>query len=260
MVQVGGDEAAFAERFGPPTRSNVIEFLTIDRTTRIPSLPAWRRRARMRGRCARSSRRRCGRRSTSSISTSPRPRRDSSPCTTRVRFFPGGDAGQPRRHRRQERNDGARRGLELRTVARRGYPGDGVGRGRRRRARAGGVRGRAGRGPGRADRGRGQDGADQRRGAGHRADRRRGAGRRGHSARPGALGGGCGPGGGPGARRRGGRRRSVRARRRRRPPAAPGPPGEARPAGPRAPSERRSAAAHRGRGVGRGDVSGARHP
>ena len=32
MVQVGGDEAAFAERYGPPTRSNVIEFLTIDRT------------------------------------------------------------------------------------------------------------------------------------------------------------------------------------------------------------------------------------
>ncbi len=32
VVQVGGDEAAFAERYGPPTRSNVIEFLTIDRT------------------------------------------------------------------------------------------------------------------------------------------------------------------------------------------------------------------------------------
>ena len=32
MVQVGGDEAAFAERYGAPTRSNVIEFLTIDRT------------------------------------------------------------------------------------------------------------------------------------------------------------------------------------------------------------------------------------
>ena len=32
MVQVGGDEAAFGERYGAPTRSNVIEFLTIDRT------------------------------------------------------------------------------------------------------------------------------------------------------------------------------------------------------------------------------------
>ena len=32
MVQVGGDEAAFAERYGVPTRSNVLEFLTIDRT------------------------------------------------------------------------------------------------------------------------------------------------------------------------------------------------------------------------------------
>ena len=32
MVQVGGDEAAFAERYGAPTRSNVLEFLTIDRT------------------------------------------------------------------------------------------------------------------------------------------------------------------------------------------------------------------------------------
>ncbi len=32
MVQVGGDESVFAERYGAPTRSNVIEFLTIDRT------------------------------------------------------------------------------------------------------------------------------------------------------------------------------------------------------------------------------------
>ncbi len=32
MVQVGGDEAAFGERYRAPTRSNVIEFLTIDRT------------------------------------------------------------------------------------------------------------------------------------------------------------------------------------------------------------------------------------
>jgi uncharacterized alpha-E superfamily protein len=32
MVQVGGDEAVFGERYGAPTRSNVIEFLTIDRT------------------------------------------------------------------------------------------------------------------------------------------------------------------------------------------------------------------------------------
>lgn len=32
MVQVGGDEATFAERYAAPTRSSVIEFLTIDRT------------------------------------------------------------------------------------------------------------------------------------------------------------------------------------------------------------------------------------
>ncbi len=32
MVQVGGDESVFADRYGAPTRSNVIEFLTIDRT------------------------------------------------------------------------------------------------------------------------------------------------------------------------------------------------------------------------------------
>ena len=32
MVQVGGDESVFAERYGAPTRSNVIEYLTIDRT------------------------------------------------------------------------------------------------------------------------------------------------------------------------------------------------------------------------------------
>ena len=32
MVQVGGDESVFAECYGAPTRSNVIEFLTIDRT------------------------------------------------------------------------------------------------------------------------------------------------------------------------------------------------------------------------------------
>lgn len=31
MVQVGGDESVFAKRYGAPTRSNVIEFLTIDR-------------------------------------------------------------------------------------------------------------------------------------------------------------------------------------------------------------------------------------
>ena len=32
MVQVGGDETAFAKRYRAPTRSNVIEFLTVDRT------------------------------------------------------------------------------------------------------------------------------------------------------------------------------------------------------------------------------------
>ncbi|MCY4508725.1 MAG: alpha-E domain-containing protein [Acidobacteria bacterium] len=32
MVQVGGDESVFADRYGTPTRSNVIEYLTIDRT------------------------------------------------------------------------------------------------------------------------------------------------------------------------------------------------------------------------------------
>ena len=106
----------------------------------------------------------------------------------------------------------------------------------------------------------GQDGADQRPGAGHGAHRRRGGGRRGDAARPGALGGRCGPRRSPGPRRRGGRRRSVRALRRRRPPARPGVrPERARPAGPRAPRPSDAPLRpDRARRVGHGHVPGAR--
>jgi uncharacterized alpha-E superfamily protein len=66
LVDTTGDTREFARRYGVATQQRVIEFLTFDQDNPIRSSPACARRATTRDRCARSFRRRCGNRSTSS--------------------------------------------------------------------------------------------------------------------------------------------------------------------------------------------------
>ncbi len=64
LVRVTGDHHVFKERLGEATQENVVEFLTLTRPIPTPSSPACIRPGKTPAPCARSSRRRCGNRST----------------------------------------------------------------------------------------------------------------------------------------------------------------------------------------------------